>query len=323
MQKSFNKQTFILSGLLFLLQIFISAGAHAVNWDTIKGKDIALLYPGQASWEAVLSTPSMGAALKAGKTCRTCHEGDQKNMGDKGVSGKGQLGGKSLEPTPVAGKPGSLPLLVKAAYDAEKLYIKFEWTEPAGEPASKMDPDFVSKVALMLDDGHVVEAARSGCWGTCHDDVKTMPSGTGKEITKYLAASRTKLDRTGGGANYKSQADLDKLLKDGVFMEFWQAKLKKDKPAVPVSGYILDKRHEHTSSPVQAESVFKDGKWSVVLSRKLKLGTAGMKDVEEKKTYAIGFAVHSQYAKERFHHVSFGYTLTLGTGTADIVAIKS
>ena len=39
------------------------------------------------------------------------------------------------------------------------------------------------------------------------------------------------------------------------------------------------------------------------------------------KTYNIGFAIHDDHTKGRFHHVSLGYTLGIDTD-ADIKAVE-
>lgn len=293
--------------------------ARAIDWSGVEGKDIVLFYPGQASWEWALTESDHSGAPKfrGGKNCKECHEGEQKKIGDLIVSGK------KVEPTPIAGKPGSLTLNVKTAHDGERLYVRLEWAGAPQPSGTKMDPDYESRVTMMFDDGHVKEATRAGCWGTCHDDAIGMASApAGMEITKYLAASRTSLTRQGGGENYKPQSDLDVLLGQGSFMEYWQAKLNPGQPTVAVDGYILDKRHKNDAPAVAAEAEFGDGKWVVVLSRALKAPGPNHKDIVPGTTYTVGFAVHDDYTEHRFHFVSFENTLVLDQGEADFVVVK-
>ena len=133
---------------------------------------------------------------------------------------------------------------------------------------TQQDPTTAACVTVMFDDGSVKEASRGGCWASCHDDAKGMASAkTDGDIRKYLGASRTKLARSGSGENYKAAADLDKLLQQGMFLEYWQAKLNPGKPATAVSGYVLDQRHEHEPASSTASAEFKDGWWTVELSR--------------------------------------------------------
>jgi len=293
--------------------------AWAIDWNTVKEQEVILFYPGQGSWEWSLTQDDHSGAKKfrEGKNCFACHKGEEKDMGKKIVTGK------MLEPAPIPGKSGSIPLKVKTAHDGERLYIRMEWqgaTQPSGK---KMDAKVAARATVMLDDGGVKEATRAGCWGSCHDDVQGMASApAGKEITKYLAASRSKVTRQGGGENYKPVAEIQQLLKQGVFLEFWQARLNPGQPAQAADGYILDKRHDSAAPAVAAEGRFDGGKWVVTLSRKLKAGGEGRKDIVPGKTYAIGFAVHNDHTNHRFHYVSFEQSLVLDQGKADFVAVK-
>ena len=309
----------LLLSLITPMLLLAASSAYAIDWGSVQGKDVVLFYPGQASWEWVLTQSDHSGAKKfrEGKDCTECHSKEESDIGAKIVSGK------KLEPKPIAGKPGSLTVNVKMAHYDEKLYVHFEWTEPPSVGGDKMDPDVKARVTMMLDDGHVTEAKRAGCWGTCHDDAEGMASATaGKEITKYLAQSRTKVTRSGGGENFKPQAELDKLLSDGVYMEYWQAKIANDNSASPVDGYILDKRHQNDTPAVATQAEFNGGKWSVTLSRKLTAAGPHHKDIAAGNTYSIGFAVHADNVKHRYHYISLRNTLVLDQGTADFVAVK-
>ena len=289
--------------------------AAAVDWGGVNAKELILFYTGQGSWEWSLtqSDHSGNEKFREGKNCKDCHKGEEKKIGDKIVSGE------KLEPKPIPGMAGSLPVKIQTTSDGDKLYVRFEWQSPKAA-GKKMDPDTAVHVTMMLGNAAVKEATRAGCWGTCHDDSIGMASApAGAEITKYLTASRTKVTRQGGGENYKSSADLQQLIDKGAFMEYWQAKLNPGKPAQAVSGYILDKRHQDSSPLVEASAEQKGGKWSVILSRKLKAGSKTHKDLVPGNTYHVGFAIHENHSHHRFHYVSLEYTLSLDQGT-DFVA---
>lgn len=290
-----------------------STAALAVNWDGVAGKDLTLFYPGQAAWEWVLVPSDHSAApkLRQGKVCRDCHEGEEADIGALIVSGE------KLEPDPPAGKPGSIPLNVAVTRDADTLYIKFEWTDPASD--SGHDSKYESRVTMMIGDESVRETVIAGCWGTCHNDVKGMPNS--EDLTKYLAGSRTGMSRSGGGTNYKPDAEIQKMIDSGYFIEYWQAKLNRGEPAVPADGVILKDRSENENVAVQADATFKDGKWTVILSRKL-AGDDTHKALESGVVYPVGFAIHEGHAEHRFHHVSLEYTLAVDSGDADFVATQ-
>ena len=292
-------------------------GVAAIDWSGVPARDVELLYPGQSAWEWSLTEKDHSGAPKfrEGKNCRECHDGEQKDMGKRIVTGE------KLEPAPVAGRPGNLKLAVKFAHDDARLYAQLRFT-PGPASGTKQDPDEAAHVTVMLDDASVKEFTRAGCWASCHDDAIGMTSApAGAKITKYLGASRTKLARTGGGENYKAAADLEALVQAGTFLEFWQAKLAPGTDARAASGWILDKRHAHEPAISTATATFADGAWTVELSRPLAAGPH-QKALAAGKTYTVGFAVHDDYTEHRYHYVSFEHTLTLDAGTADFVAKK-
>jgi len=301
-----------------VLALATAQSAQAVDWAGVPEQEIMLFYPGQGSWEWALTKDDHSGApkFKEGKNCYACHKGEEKDIGQKIVSGK------KLEPAPLAGKPGSLALKVKTAHDGERLYFRFQWQ--VGKPTGKViDKKFAERVTVMIDDGNVKEAARAGCWGSCHDDALGMASApAGKEIKKYLVATRTAVTRQGGGENYKPAAEIDQMLKQGAFLEYWQARMNPGQPVDVSDGYILDKRHRNEKPVVGAEANFANGTWTVVLSRALKAGGGVHKDIVAGKTYNIGFAVHDDHVDHRHHHVSFERTLILDQGKADFVAVK-
>lgn len=295
----------------------VAPPAWAVDWSAVKGMDIVLFAPGEASWEWVLteSDHSASKSVRGGANCRECHEGEEEKIGTLIASGK------KLEPNPIAGRPGSIKVNVKAAHDKENLFIRLEWRGAPQESGQKMDPKFQTKVALMFSDGTVKESRIAGCWGACHDDATDMASAQkDKKITKYLFASRTKVTRQGGGENFKPGPELEKLLATNTFLELWRAKLNPNQPAVAVDGYVLDKRTQRDTPTIKAESQYANGKWTVVLSRKLKQPGTGYLGLEEGKVLYFGVAIHDNYTEDRYHHVSFGYTLAMGKGKADVVA---
>ena len=71
---------------------------------------------------------------------------------------------------------------------------------------------------------------------------------------------------------------------------------------------------------VSAVGEKKGDTWSVTFTRKLS-GGEGDVTLAEGKLQPFGFAIHDEHAGGRFHHVSFGYTLGLGT-KGDVTAAK-
>lgn len=292
--------------------------ALAIDWAGVPASDVTLFYPGQASWEWVLTAEDHGGAAKirAGKSCRTCHDQEEADIGALIVSGE------KLEPNPIAGKRGSIPVKLKAAHDATRLYVQLQWTAQDLPGVAPMDAKHAAKVTVMFDDGKIAEAARGGCWGMCHDDLSGMASNDGTDLEKYLARSRAAVTRSGGGRNYKPDAELDAMLANGEFFEYWQAMLNPGAPAEAVAGFVLKDREEQTPPQVSAQANFANGVWTVELSRPLQVSGGHYKSFAPGVTYNIGIAIHDAHAAKRFHHVSYEHTLVLDSGDADIVAVK-
>lgn len=291
--------------------------AQAVDWSKVGGRDVVLFYPGQASWEWVLTDHSASKSVKKGTNCRECHEKEEKDMGSLLVSGK------KLEPNSPPGKPGFLSVNVKFARDDQRLYVRFEWSDSSYTSTNRLDPDYATKVAVMFDDGSVKEASVAGCWGFCHDDVKGMASATeGSERTLYLTASRQKLTRKGGGENLKTPDELKTLRDNGSFLEYWQARVTENRSVDVRNGYVLEKREVAKTPSIEATAELANGKWTIVMSRALTSTGSGTKTFSPGETFHVGFSLHDDYAKERHHYISFGYTLVLDKGDADFVAVK-
>ncbi len=316
MKFRFNAGSTFFTSVIFMLFVYSLPGAAATpNWSKIKGNDVTLFYPGQASWEWILTDHSASKSVKKGTQCRECHNGEEKDMGALLVSGK------KLEATPISGKPGSVKTNIKFAHDKERLYVRIEWPALNYHSGSKMDKEYEDKITVMFADGNVKEATIAGCWGACHDDATNMASAAlGDKRTLYLTSSRVKLSRHGGGDDLVSAQDLSALQKEGHFMEYWQAKLSAGKPAVASDGYVLDKRRRNETPQVEASSEFKDGKWVVVMSRPLESTSPNHKSFSAGTTYYVGFALHDDYTEGRFHYLSFGRSLVLDKGEGDFVA---
>ena len=286
--------------------------AHAVDWSAVKNSEVTLFYPGQASWEFVLIPSTHGGAKKfrGGESCRGCHDGEQADMGALLVSGE------KLEPDPLASIPGHINLNVAFAVEDDNLLARFSWQVPDGEDVGDAAQD--ARISLMIGDPSVKEAVRAGCWGGCHSDVRGMPDDLG--LAKYLAASRTKLGRTGGGENVKPAADLEALMAEGHFLEIWSAALTRDQPASVSDAVLLDAYQPDEGDTVSAVSSLEDGRWTVTLTRPL---NGGHKPLTSGMVVPVGFALHTHRTDGRRHLVSFEYTLAIESGEADFVAAAS
>lgn len=255
----------------------------APDWSKVPKKDIEVFHPAAApiEWVTKKSDHSGSAGLKKGETCAGCHD----EKGKLSLDLK-RLAGKEMEPKS-APKIMNYPVGVQAAYDANNLYLRLTFKAPAGG-ADPADKDNEVKAAVMFANDKVPLAEQAGCWATCHNDARTMPGADDKR-TKYV--------------------------KDGA-MDLMQ--WKSAKGAKAVDGSVTDKRvMEGGKADVKAEGSKSGDTYMVTFTRKL----AGGVVLAEGKAIPFGIAIHADHAVGRFHHVSFGYKLGIGT-EGDIKAVK-
>ena len=308
-----------------------SARAAAPDWASVPGKEVVLFYPGQSSWEWSLTADEMSGATKfktEGKSCVSCHDGEEKGMGDHLVTGKARVFKEkdgsskekpSIEPTPIAGKPGFITAVVKFANDGTNLYTHLDIKEGT-QPDAKQDAANTTKVTVMFSAAKTADVTRGGCFAACHDDMTNMASAGGATRSHYLAATHAKLTRQGAGDALKPDADLAKLKADGYYLEYMQAKVNPGAPAKGAAYTIFGKREE-SSLPVTAEATVAGGVTSVTLSSPLQPGAYHI-GFAPGAIYSVGFAVHGGHTAGRSHYVSMEKTLVINSGSADFVAAK-
>lgn len=309
--------------------------ADGTDWSKAAEKEVVFFYPGQASFEWVQSGTDHGGAraFRKGDRCSECHGKEQAEMGPKIASGS------KAEATPIPGKRGFVPVKVKALHDGTNLKMRFEWENAPHTPApfvagGKMDPANPIKLAMMIDQGKVETADRSGCWSTCHHDAKAMPDSPATPgavegldlangITKYLPATRTAVELKspplGGWNKLKPKTEIDAMLKDGAFLDLLRYKAGSGESE---DGYVLEQRVMKGGQGVSFTGGLEGNKWVVVMTRKLASTEAGDISIAAGQLYTVGFALHDDYTGGRFHHVSLDYKLGLDNPEADINAVK-
>jgi len=280
------------SAVAMALMLGASGVMASPDWGKVPSKKITVFYPGVSPIEWITKGTEHGGArgLKKGETCAGCHDEETADMGKKMATGQ------KIEPKPIKGKAGSIPVTVQAAHDGANLYLRFSWKQPAGG-ADKMDKDNQVKLTVLMDDNKVERANLSGCWESCHGDARTMPDAKDDKKTKYIK---------------------DGSLASGKFYDLIQWTSKGTKH----DGYVADKRvMDGGKALVDAKGEKKGDEWVVVFTRKLAGGGEGDIAMAAGKTYNFGFAIHDDYASGRYHQVSLGYTLGIDA-KADITAAK-
>ena len=322
-----------------------AAGAN-VDWSAIEAREVVLFYPGQTSMEWMLKGSDHGGkrAFVTGDSCFECHEDEEVDIGDLIVTGE------KAEKTPIPDKRGSIAVQLKAAYDADNLYMQFQWPDGEHVPmpfieGGKMDPENPIKLAVMLatdseDDPKVEYAERSGCWQTCHHDANYMPHQPDNALladsplasqldlslgyTKYLKESRSEIEidgkdgkMRGGWDKLRSEADIQAALDNGTFMDLLRYN---GGTGESEDGHILEQRVMSGGQGVSFTGSLADGTWTVDMTRKLTSDKPGDISMNKDEMFNIGFAIHDDYSSSRFHHVSLGFKLGFDNEDAEINA---
>ena len=195
-----------------------------------------------------------------------------------------RLASKEMEPKG-APKTMTFPVGVQSAYDANNLYVRLTFKAPAGG-FDHSDKDNEIKATVMFPNDKVPLSEQAGCWGACHKDARTMPGADDKK-TKYA---------TPGAMDLMQWASSGKVS----------------------DGTVTDKRAmDGGKAGVTAEGSKSGDTYTVTFTRKL----AGGVNLAPGKAVSFGIAIHADNAAGRFHHVSFGHTLGLGTD-GDVKAAK-
>lgn len=186
-----------------------AADPARINWDSVPKSQFTLFYPGQSTQEWMKSAAHKAGAtgVNDGKNCLECHKDEEADLGKTIVSGK------KLEPTPVAGKPGSVNVTVQAAYDKENIYLRASWPTHAKEAGvfhdykvfkggqwsthsagrtykdvreGKAKVSYEDRFNVMIGDnkGAVAGFEAEGCWVTCHNSMRDTPNEPTKEQVK-------------------------------------------------------------------------------------------------------------------------------------------
>lgn len=329
----------VFRGLIILLTVTVFSqlpvsvvSAGEPDWSKMDAEYIDLFYPGQTSWEWLISSSHKGQRQteKGLERCIDCHQGEEEGRGEGSIK-------KLDDSPPPKGTPPMITLLYKAAYDDEYLYLWLNW------PGGGADEGRISGINIMVDEinkrrnkSKVKYFKPHGCWLACHKDEKSMPftppaekvaaipfykSAGSDEVTMYLPGTRTRIDSTGGWANLEGMDSLRNSMKWGEFIDLWRFISDSSTPSGRVSDeYVLaarftDKGQDELSI---SSSEHKDGEWTVVLRRKLNAGDR-MEDkiIKVGKRYVFAIAIHDNNVSRR-HYAAFSRVVGFDDPDADI-----
>ena len=279
-------------------------------------REAILFQPGQSSWEWLLVPASHdgGKRMREGKSCLFCHDGEEKTIGNLIASGE------KIEPAPLPGLPGFVEMKIDASYDEQDLYLKMSWTSPALTEALGHE-DASTHLTVMLGSPELSISAIAGCWAACHSDLPGMPdTQTGQELSKYLPGSRNKMTRSGGGEDFRSEADLVAQISEGKYLEYWQAVLDQGKLDSVSDGYFLQQRVRNDDSVVTATASSDGLNWTVEMVRPLNAPGNTRHALSEGVEYTLAIALHEHHSSGRYHFTSFPMRFFVGAGEAELNA---
>ena len=307
---------------LLLMTAGLSATAAAIDWGGVAVKKVKVFYPGQASWDFLRGQDhGTGSApvRTHEKACADCHVGENGAYdinADKIITGELNRSKSKdpLEPQGMPGAKGFKDVSVQAAYDAQNLYLRFQW---AGSGASVADPsladsDKADRISIQIAN-KIGTFKKYGCFITCHDDEEGMPNNRGEKVTLYGYYTR---DRNG---NVKDKGTLDGYLSKGQFIDMIEAAFV-GKDVKTNDMHVLGARTDDHND-VTATGSYADGTYTVVITRKLNTGDPNDITLEPGKDFDIGIAIHDNKNGGRRHYTSFPLSIGL-SAPADVAAKK-
>jgi predicted CXXCH cytochrome family protein len=249
--------------------------------------EITLFYPGQSDIEWILGEHAGAQPFRQGTNCQQCHRDEEAVLG-------AALG---------SAKPTSRSLQASFNQSGSELVLELSW---AGD---EHDVD----IALMWGDDGNAEFRRGGCWAACHSDMDGMSRDRDLELGKYLAVSRQGNRQIGQSTTIKSSSELAALMEQGNFVEMWRVTLDSGHAA---SATLLADLRWQRATGLQVQSSYEDGRWRVVLRRKLNAGE-GRKNFTDGSDYTFGIALHSAHRPGALHWVSLPMTFSLDREDTD------
>jgi hypothetical protein len=243
----------------------LAADPAKINWKSVPARTVTLFYPGQSTYQWLRGAEHPGAqVVNTGGACLTCHKGAEQKLGDKLVKAN------KLEPAPVEGKNGTVPLSVQVAYDKDNAYFRFQWKTRNAYPGEaypflrfdgkewkpygnqrlagavrkgEQPPVYEDRLSIMIDDGSVPNFANQGCWQTCHNgmrDAPNQPSADAVKANPMLSALKkndvrkylpsTRSDAEASWDKGKSLDEIAKLKAAGGFLELIQWRAHRSNP---------------------------------------------------------------------------------------------
>ena len=304
--------------LLFTNQIM----AEEIDWSQVDKFTTTAFYPGVASWEFLRGEDHGKGAVPVRtlkKSCADCHIDQSGNYDintDGIISGelKKSVSGAPLEPMPIPGTGGFRKVTVQAVHDMENLYLRIGWAGPENTPVSATGSAQQGFASVNLQLSRNVGSFRKyGCFIACHDDQVNMPDDKGNNTRLYTYFTRA-------DGKLKPQQVLDQYLERGQFLDLWRVNIINDHVTTEDFHILADRSHD--KNDLSATGEYKDGEYSVVMSRKLSTGDDRDIELRPGETFTIGIAIHDHLHRGRRHFTTFPLSVGISK-SADITAART
>lgn len=256
----------------------------------VSKKTITLLAPGQSDRSWIFSEHPGSQPLRQGIDCEQCHRGEEANMA-------------------TAGADPLRDISIGFRRQQGNLAVTLSWRGSAQD----------QQVAMMWGDDADYEFGRGACWAACHSDMQAMTRGQG--LNHYLITSRSQQQRIGMPAQFKPQAELDKLIAAGGYVEMWQLTLAQNGSAGARSATVLDSVHWADRTRLDSVASYKNGRWTVSFTRPLD-GASGEKAFIAGKLYTFGVALQGAGQETAAHWVSLPMTFSLNSKDSDFTSAQ-
>ena len=247
-----------------------------------QAETVQLFQPGKSSFEWLLSDHEGGKSIRKGMSCQQCHDATDKEL-----------------------FKSSLPVEVTFSQTDTHHQIRLAWLSRGNK----------ADVSLMLDNDTVTTFQKTGCWASCHGDMTGMEKDMG--LPKYLGASRNKLTRSGGGRDYKADAELTALMAKGDYVELWHAKLTGSDVAGLDQQSLLKEPQAVETQNISVGSSQEAGKQQVTFSFPKDGPIAGKKLAADSRL-TMGIAIHQESSGYQ-HWVSLPLTIKSSDGKLSFV----
>ncbi len=199
-------------------------------------QSIWLSKPGQSSLEWLLTDHEGAKALRSGKACVACHS-------------EGLFDAPRKADVEIKGERGHLRITLDIELKDSK--------RPSAD------------LALLLGRPEEKSFARIGCWAACHSDMRYMDQDAG--LGKYLATTRKRMSRSGGGKELKRLSDLKMLRFQNRFLEMWQIRIIDGEVFTVWQEDLLETSKRLAMGALQASSTVKDGRLTLTIKRPYKI----------------------------------------------------